>query len=364
MRYAIISVSKAGALLGAKVKAGIVGEGTLYERKGSESGKQAAYFNRTLALTAEIFTKYDGILFIMASGIAVRAIAPHVVSKASDPAILVMDECGHHCISLLSGHLGGANAWAREVASAVGADPVITTATDVHERRAPDDIARELMMRVEPLGALKPVNSIIAEGKRFVWFLDMDMEGAESIGKRLRKKGIFWTPLSERQETSYDGCAIISNTHIVLRKPFVCLRPKNLFVGIGCKRGTSEELIRSAYEGALKKAGAYGYQVASLASVDLKADEKGLLDFANSMNLPIHFYKAEELKKISDEYGLTVSKFVEKTIGVGNVCQSAALMESMKGKTLLPKTKFVSATVAIALGLSGSSVSDRVMKKK
>ena len=172
MKYAIVSVSKEGAQLGVRVKAGISGEGTLYERKDGASGKEAVYFTRTLALTADIFSCYDGILFIMASGIAVRAIAAHVVSKASDPAVLVMDECGKHCISLLSGHLGGANAWAREVSAAVGADPVITTATDVHNRRAPDDIARELMMRVEPLAALKPVNTVIAAGRAFRWFLD------------------------------------------------------------------------------------------------------------------------------------------------------------------------------------------------
>lgn len=364
MKYAIISVSKEGAILGSRVKAGISGDGTLYERKGAESGDGAFYFTRTLALTAEIFSRYDGILFIMASGIAVRAIAPHVVSKAKDPAILVMDECGKHCISLLSGHLGGANAWAREVASAAGADPVITTATDVHERRAPDDVARELMMRVEPLAALKPVNTVIAEGRQFRWFLDEDVEGAASIAERLREKGISFENLNRLDANTFDGCAIISEKNITVKKPYVCLRPKNLFVGMGCKRGTSEALVKDAFYGALAKCGAYPYQVASLASVDVKADEEGLLSFAASMNLPIHFYKAEELKKISEEYYLDISKFVEKTIGVGNVCQSAALMESMKGKTLLPKTKFVSATVAIALGLSGSSALDRAMRKK
>ena len=364
MKYAVISVSKEGARLGRRVRAGLSGEGMLYERKGSESGGDAIYFNRTLALTSEIFTKYDGLLFIMASGIAVRAVAPHVVSKASDPAVLVMDECGKHCISLLSGHLGGANAWAREVASLTGADPVITTATDVHERRAPDDVARELMMRVEPLGALKPVNSLIAEGKRVSWFLDIDTEGAPSIAERLQKKGISVLPLSKLERDAPDGCIVITNESFHSPIPFVCLRPKNLYVGIGCKRGTGEELIQSAFEKALALAGAYDYQVASLASVDAKADEKGLLDFASHIHLPIHFYKAEELRKITEEYDMSISKFVENTIGVGNVCQSAALMESMKGKTLLPKTKFVSATVSIALGLSGSSVSDRAMKKK
>ena len=292
MKYAIVSVSKEGAQLGVRVKAGISGEGTLYERKDGASGKEAVYFTRTLALTADIFSCYDGILFIMASGIAVRAIAAHVVSKASDPAVLVMDECGKHCVSLLSGHLGGANAWAREVSAAVGADPVITTATDVHDRRAPDDIARELMMRVEPLAALKPVNTVIAAGRTFRWFLDESVDGSASIATRLKEKGIRTEPLDRLDANAFDACAVITEKTITVKKPFVCLRPKNLFVGIGCKRGTSEELVQSAFTAALAQAGAYPYQVASLASVDAKADEKGLLDFANSMHLPIHFYKS------------------------------------------------------------------------
>lgn len=364
MKYAIISVSKTGALLGSRVKARIEGDITLYERTGSESGEPAVYFQRTLQLTGEIFSQYDGLLFIMASGIAVRAVAPLVVSKASDPAVLVMDECGKHCISLLSGHLGGANAWAREVAAVIGADPVITTATDVHEMRAPDDIARELMMRVYPLPALKPINSLIAEGGSVLWFLDENVRGAESIALRLREKGIETISLGKINSMDFDGCIIISDEMYNQSKPCVYLRPENLFVGIGCKRGTPESLIRDAFKQALAQCGGYEYQVASLASVDLKADEKGLLDFALHENLPIHFYKAEELKKITEDYHLDISKFVEKTIGVGNVCQSAALMESKKGKTVLPKTKFASATVAIARGLSGSSELDRDIRKK
>lgn len=352
MKVAVLSVSKTGAKLGAKIKEAIAEEVVLYERHGSESGKEAIYFKKTLSLVSEIFTKYDGIIFIMASGIAVRAIAPHVVSKASDPAVLVMDELGNHCISLLSGHLGGANDLARRIGLAVGADPVITTATDVHGRKAPDDLARELMMRIEPLAALKPVNSVIAEGKPFVWFLDYHQEGSDSIEKRLSDKGIFCMDVSKINETDFEACAIISENNFETLKPLVYLRPKNLFVGIGCKRGTSEELIENAFEEALKLCGGYAYQVKSIASVTLKSDEKGLLDFAKHHNFPIHFYEPNELKKIEEEYHLSHSKFVEKTIGVGNVCQTSALMESRQGKVLLEKTKFVSATVAIATGLS------------
>lgn len=362
MKYAVISVSREGAELGQMVRRLLGGDGTCYEREGAESGEEAQYFKRTFALTDAIFGKYEGLLYIMASGIVVRAIAAHVVSKASDPAVLVMDECGKHCISLLSGHLGGANAWTRDVAAAVGADPVITTATDCHGRPAPDDAARILHMRVEPLDALKPVNSAIAKGAPVFWYVDPSLAGAESIEERLRALGI---ETSSAKAGTSGAAAVVAVTEESpdFHVPTVYLRPKNLFVGIGCKRGTPEELIQSAFETALTRAGAYAYQVKALASVDLKADEKGLLQFASTMGLPIHFYRAEELRKCAEANHVKISEFVQKTIGVGNVCESAALMEASKGRTLLPKTKFTKTTVAIAVGLSGSSASDQATQK-
>lgn len=361
MKAAVISVSREGAELGQRVREACGGI-TCYERRGAESGGEAQVFQRTLALTDEIFHRYDGLLYIMAAGIAVRAIAPHAASKASDPAVLVMDECGRHCISLLSGHLGGANAWAREVAAAVGAEPVITTATDVHGRLAPDEAARRLHMRVEPLEALKPVNSAIAEGRPFAWLVDPALPFADEALAALRSVGA--------DGVLYDGtceaaaAAVISEGRLRLSVPHVYLRPKNLFVGLGCKRGVSEARIRDAFFGALARVGAAPWQVKSLASVDVKADEEGLLQFAAHMGLPIHFYPAEELGKWADAHHVAQSEFVKKTIGVGNVCESAALREAWKGKTWLPKTKFPEATAAIAAGLSVSSASDRGMKKK
>lgn len=352
MKCAIVSVSETGARLGALVAQRLGGDITLFEREGSISGEKAEYFKRTFALTKEIFSQFDHILYIMASGIVVRAIAPLVVSKASDPAVLVMDECGKHCISLLSGHLGGANEWARDVAAACGADPVITTATDVHGLLAPDDAARKLMMRIEPLSALKPVNSTIAAGNDFRWFLDPAVQGADSIRERLAAIGVASYPLTALHTADFEACAIISENTVFIDKPHVYLRPLNLFVGIGCKRGTEKAYIQDAFEKALAMIGAPVYQVKSLASVTLKADEEGLLAFAKEQKLPIHFYTPEELRTIGDMYHMEISGFVEKTIGVGNVCQTASLKEAKKGKTLLPKTKFTKVTIAIAEGLS------------
>lgn len=353
MKYAIVSVSETGARLGARVAESLGGEATLFEREGASSGERATYFNSTFALTRDIFSRFDRILYIMAIGIAVRAIAPLLVSKASDPAVLVMDECGLHCVSLLSGHLGGANEWTREVAASCGADPVITTATDVHGRLAPDDVARKLMMRIEPLAALKAVNSAIAEGKRFAWFVDPAADGAGSIAKRLSDLGASVSLWNELDTASFEACAIITEETISANCPHVYLRPRNLFVGIGCKRGIDTDHIEEAFKKGLALIGAPAYQVKSLASVTLKADEKGLLSFAKGKELPIHFYTPRELRIIEDMYHMEKSGFVEKTIGVGNVCQTASLKEAGKGKTLLPKTKFPKVTIAIAAGLSG-----------
>lgn len=363
MKYAVISVSETGAALGQKILAAFPG-GTAYERRGAESGGDAISFDKTLTLTDEIFTAYDGLLYIMATGIAVRAIAPHVVSKTTDPAVLVMDEGGHHCISLLSGHLGGANVWAREIAAVVGAEPVITTATDVHGKKAPDDIARKFHMRIEPVEALKPVNAAIASGKDFAYFVDMDCEGAEDIIKKFSETGISALPFSEEEAKNFAACAVVTEWDISLENPHVFLRPKNIFVGIGCRRGTPEALVSDAFHKAITVAGVSKWQIKALASVDIKKDEEGLLDFSRHIGIPIHFHKAEELLKVAEARHLAVSEFVLKKIGVGNVCETAAIAEASMGRTLLAKTKFSSVTAAIAVGSSASSESDPGMRRK
>ena len=170
MKCAIISVSQVGADLARMIGASLQADVDLYEKKEYASGAEAKYFTRVMALTTDIFTRYDLIIYIMALGITVRAIAPHVQHKTVDPAILGVDELGTFVISVLSGHLGGANDYAREVAEIIGATPVITTATDVHGKVAPDAIARHLQARVEPISALKTINGAIARGETVDYF--------------------------------------------------------------------------------------------------------------------------------------------------------------------------------------------------
>lgn len=364
MKYAFVSLSAEGARLGRRVKAKMQSDITLYERTPVFPEAESVRFQRTADLTAEIFSEYDGILYIMASGIAVRSIAPHLVSKTSDPAVLVMDECGQHCISLVSGHLGGANAWTADIARAAGADPVITTATDVHHRRAPDDLARELYMKAEPLEALKRVNSLIAEGKRCLFFLDQDRKDRLFLEERLKKCHVEALPVKTMESCRFDAAVLITDAQETCRKPHVYLRPRNLYVGIGCRRGTPEELIERALSEALDRIGASPLQIAALASVSLKSDEEGLLALGRKIGRPVQFFEPHILRKVIEAHHLEESAFVKKTIGVGNVCEAAALKAAQQGRLVFPKTKYTQVTAAIAAGLSQSSASDRDTGKK
>ena len=142
IKTAILSVSKRGAELGQRIKALVAPHAVCYEKRGRKSGGEAIYFDSLKPHMGDIFKTYDQVLCIMALGIVVRMIAPYIEHKSKDPAIVVVDEAGHHTISLLSGHLGGANEWATTIALAIDSDPVITTATDVNGLPAPDVWAR------------------------------------------------------------------------------------------------------------------------------------------------------------------------------------------------------------------------------
>ncbi len=365
MRYAIISVSEQGAKLGALIAANLDAEIDLYERKERASGEDAIYFNRTLALTDSIFHDYDALIYIMAIGIVVRAIAPHIRDKTHDPAVVVLDERGIHVISLLAGHLGGANELASEIAYKIGADPVITTATDVNGYPAPDVLARHIGAKVEPVAALKPVNSAVARGEKVEYFLDERMLLADAIRERAKQDGINCRKLSEVEKEKFAAAVIISDRNdIVVDRTHVFLRPPTLTVGMGCRRGTPKEVLMTALENACNEIGRSSLSVACLTSAWVKRDEAGLLELATDLRRNIYFYEAEEMNETVEKYNLEESKFVKKTIGVGNVCETTAILKTGSNRLIMNKTKYPRATIAIAEAVSLSSAWDRGMRRK
>lgn len=292
MRIAIFSVTDVGFKLAEKISA----------RTGGDIFCKGRNFDSLKNFVAEVFTKFDALIFICATGIAVRVIAPHIVSKLQDPAVIVIDERGKNVISLLSGHVGGANELTLQIAAALNASPVITTATDIENKFAVDSFAAKLGLRPEPKDAIKIINSAI-----------------------LRDESIYLTAGSTRLN----------------------LIPQKLIAGIGCKRGTSAEKISSAVSQACEMINQPLERIKLLASVDIKCNEVGLIEFAKNLGAEIKFFSTDELAKKIAEYKLSESKFVKDTIGVGNICEAAALCCVESARFALPKKIFDGVTICL-----------------
>ena len=287
-----------------------------------------AYAGALSDFVGSVFDR-DALIFVGAAGIAVRAVAPHVASKRSDPAVLCLDEAGQFVIPILSGHIGGANRLARRLALALGATPVITTATDVNGRFSVDAWAAERGMAITSMALAKKVSAEILTRDIPFW------SDAERPGRLA--EGLYWA-----DSGPLGVCVSVRDLH-----PFdetLLLVPRALRVGIGCRRGTSAEAIREAVEKVLSDNGLRIEAVREAASIDLKSDEPGLLACCRELGWPITFYTAEALNAVKGDFA--PSAFVQSTVGVDNVCARAAAASG--GRIIVPKTALNGVTVAVA----------------
>ena len=280
-------------------------------------------------LYEQAFGTSEALVFVSSCGIAVRSVAPYVKSKTTDPAVIVSDETGRFVISLLSGHLGGANALAERIAAAIGAVPVITTATDSNGRFSVDSWAKTHGFAISDMGMAKEVSAAVLEGDVPIKS-DFYVKGELPAGLRTGEGGT--------------GICFTYRTD----EPFertLRLIPKCVTLGIGCRRGTPKEAIANAVGSALAENGIDPKAVKSAASIDLKKDEAGLKEYCRENGLPISFYTAEELDAVKGDF--TPSGFVKSVTGVDNVCERAAMI--CADELIIRKTAANGVTVAAAL---------------
>ena len=277
--------------------------------------------------TAARFPTARALVFVGAAGIAVRAVAPHLVSKASDPAVLALDEGGRFVIPLASGHLGGANALAREIARVSGAAPVITTATDVNGVFAFDDWAREQGLAVADPGRIKAVSAKLLAGESVSVRSAFPIDGVPPEGVTL---------------TGADGADVWVD---VRAHDALTLVPKALVLGVGCRRGIAAETLEARFAAFCAERGVLPEAVCAAATIDLKRDERGLSDFCLSHGWEPAYYSARELAAVEGSFA--ASAFVEKTAGVDNVCERAAVL-CAGGRLLIGKTAGEGVTFALA----------------
>ena len=330
MRTAVFSFTEKGRLLSQKITDFLNEEHTV-ERFcfHSHNDENAQSFDDVYALSAKLFNAYDALVFVCASGIAVRAIAPHIRSKASDPAVIVIDDCGKFVIPLLSGHIGGANRLAQLIAENIGAVPVITTATDVGGRFSPDSFAKANGLVITDLDASKKIASAVLDG--------------EKIGLQSEYPCENIPPEISLDKACKVGIYIGTDD---AKKPFETtffLPPKNIVVGIGCKRGTSCEMIEAHVTACFEAAKISEERLCAAATIDIKSDEKGLLEFCRKRKIRLLTYSAEELMSVNGEF--ESSDFVLKTTGTDNVCERSIVCSG--ADPILPKTAENGVTAAL-----------------
>lgn len=296
---------------------------------------QALSFESLSSLLQECFHHHPAHIFIAATGIVVRLIAPLLRSKDRDPAVLVLDPDGRHVISLLSGHLGGANALAHRVAVLTGGEAVITTATDIAGAPCIELLALESGLALENLPASRHVNAALAEERPVHLY---DPEG--------------WLQLetSTRVYFSFADSPDIAQVLVThLEQPQaedkLFLRPPCLCVGVGCRKGASMKSVLAALEHVFLERGLALASIQTLASVEAKSEEPGLLAAATALDRPIHFFPAPVLNTVPTP---NPSARVESTVGTPSVCEAAALLMAGSGELLLEKTIHSGVTIAIS----------------
>jgi len=272
----------------------------------------------------------DALVFIGSAGIAVRAIAPHVASKTSDPAVIVIDEQARFVVPILSGHIGQANALARQLADAIGATAVITTATDGRGLFAVDDWATRQGLYIANPQRIKAVSAAVLAGQPVKLASDFPVAG----------------PLPAGVVNDAD-CHDVIITCRASQAGDQALRlvPRAVTAGVGCRKGVGVDAIEQAFAAALGQAGYEAASVAGVCSIDLKAAEPGLLEFCRRRGLPLRTFSAEQLRGVGGEF--TPSQFVESVVGVDNVCERAAVLGG--GYLVAPKLAQGGVTVALAL---------------
>ena len=275
--------------------------------------------------TRQQFAEKNAIVVIGACGIAVRMIAPFVSDKLSDSPVIVADEAGTFVIPLLSGHVGGANELAEQIAGQIGGIPVITTATDVNDKLAIDVWATKRNLYIKEMEIAKEVAARLLDEKKVGFSSSLARFGLEEYD----------VPMGLTREKEEVGVVVSFDEE---EQPFertLHLIPKQIVLGVGCRKETKPEVFEEMVRNVLAKHQISRHAVCKLCSIDLKQEEKAILKLADKWNIPFETYSADELKKVQGTF--TASSFVSQVTGVDNVCERSAVLGSRGTKRM--KTK-------------------------
>lgn len=332
MKLACLSFSDKGNELGAKIKRL---SNINYEIHHFENSKISGGIK---SIIKDIWDKYDALVFISATGIAIRLINEYIKSKTSDPAVVVVDDLGRFSISLLSGHLGGANEIAEFIAKSIDAIPVITTASDNRCIEAIDLFAMKSNYFMEDMQSITKLTSMMVNNKKIGFFTE-----EKAI---IKYDNLEILDSLENLNQDIDGLIIVSyKTNIPdIEIPYTILRPKNINIGIGCRKGVEGARIIAAIDEAFNEANLSVNSINTIGTVDIKKDEIGIIEAAKYFNCLLKIFTRTELAEVQDKFNK--SEFVKDTIGIYAVAEPSAYL---LGKEIIKeKSKYNGITIAIS----------------
>ena len=346
-KVAVLAITKNGVKIGLKLKE-LVNSWQIYapSKFSNNDNNIEWYSDSTTSKIANLFKTNDAIVCIFSLGAVIRLISPHLKDKKTDPAVIVIDDKTKFVISVLSGHLGGANKLTEEIAEKLGAISVVTTAADVNQTIAVDLLGREFGWKIEDDSTVTKVSAYMVNEEKIGIYHDAGEKNWWN--KELPSNVTIYSTLEDLRKSSSKGYLLITDRviqELSILQDAVVYRPSTLVVGIGLHWNTSKETIKEGLDFCLKKYKLSEKSIAKFVTLKKEQDVHGLVELGKEMNVPIEYFEKEELAKISIP---NPSQTVLSFEGTPSVSEAAAIKGS-GGKLLVEKQKFPpNLTIAVA----------------
>ena len=344
-KISVLAITKNGVNIGLRLKEHFPNWEIFAPSKFSNDGKEIIWYSEsTSEKIVELFKNNNALICLFSLGAVIRLIAPHLKDKKTDPAVIVIDDKTNFVISVLSGHLGGANELTQIIAQKLDAMPVITTAADVNKTIAVDLVGRELGWKIDDDSTVTKISAHMVNEENIGIYQEV---GKSNWWKELPKNVKIYHSLEEMKNSDAKGYLIISDRILEgdFLKNSVVYRPPSLVVGIGLHWDTSKEIIKEGLDFCLQKFKLSEKSIAKLVSIKKPEDVKGLVDIGKEMGITVEYVNREDLAEISAPNPSDTVKAFE---GTSSVSEAAAIKVS-GGKLIVEKQKFPpNLTIAIA----------------
>ena len=346
-KVAVLAITKNGVKIGLKLKELFSSWQIYAPTKFSNNDNNVEWYSdSTTSKIVNLFKTNDAIVCIFSLGAVIRLISPHLKDKKTDPAVIVIDDKTKFVISVLSGHLGGANKLTEEIAEKLGAIPVVTTAADVNQTIAVDLLGREFGWKIEDDSTVTKVSAHMVNEEKVGIYQDAGEKNWWN--KELPSNVTIYSAIEDLKKSSARGYLIITDRDVQessILKDAVIYRPLTLVVGVGLHWDTSKETIREDLDFCFKKYKLSGKSIAKFVTLKKEQDVQGLIELGKEMKVPIEYFEKEELAKITIP---NPSETVLSFEGTPSVSEAAAIKGS-GGKLVVEKQKFPpNLTIAIA----------------